>query len=278
MNPTHSVLKVVSLILLVSMIGISCANTPKKPKETVVLISTDFGEIKLKLFDETPEHKKNFIKLIEEGFYDDLLFHRVIENFMIQGGDPDSRNAQAGVRLGGGGPGYTVPAEIRPDFYHKKGAIAAARRGGPGNPEKRSSGCQFYIVQGEVLTPGKLDTLQMMKNSGAKNDLMKKHFQSEREKLSEFQKNQDHEGLNIYMAMIREKVDSIYEAGPKFSFSEEQVQAYTTIGGYPSLDGEYTVFGEVIEGLEVLDEIAAVQTDQFDRPESDIQMKIKIIE
>lgn len=270
--------KLVVLILIAfTGIGVSCGSAEKKTGEALVLIKTEFGNIKVKLYDETPGHKQNFLKLVEEGFYNDLLFHRVIENFMIQGGDPDSRGAEPGKRLGGGNPGYTIPAEFVPKYIHKKGALAAARRGGPSNPEKRSSGSQFYIVQGEVFTPGKLDTMEMAINSRAKNDLMKEKFNAATNELNEFRTNNDQAGFNARVAEIRAEIDSIWETREKFAFTEEQRRVYTTIGGYPSLDGEYTVFGEVVEGLEVIDKIAAVECDQYNRPVSDVKMEMEVV-
>ena len=151
--------------------GISCGTNGKSTNEKMVLLKTEFGNIKLKLFDDTPKHRDNFIKLVSEGFYDDLLFHRVINHFMLQGGDPNSRNSAPGAQLGSGSPGYTIPAEINPKYFHKKGALAAARLGGPRNPQKESSASQFYIVQGKVFRPGELDTLEMNMNKQRK-DLM----------------------------------------------------------------------------------------------------------
>ena len=272
-------MKRVAFFIIIALFAtiISCGSSDKKVDGPVVSIKTEFGEIKVKLYDETPEHKKNFLKLVNEGFYNDLLFHRVINNFMVQGGDPESKNAQPGQKLGGGSPEYTVPAEFVPKYFHKKGALAAARKGGPSNPEKRSSGSQFYIIQGELFSPGKLDTLETMKNSRAKNELLKENFAKANNELSEFRKNQDQEGFNLCIVEIREKVDSIFESRPQFKFSDAQKEAYTTIGGYPSLDGDYTVFGEVIEGLEVLDKIAAVETDPNNRPVNDVRMQVKLV-
>lgn len=197
-----------------------------------VQLSTEFGDVEIGLYDNTPKHRDNFIKLTKEGFYDDLLFHRVISDFMIQGGDPNSKGADAGAKLGNGGPGYTVPAEFNPSLVHKKGALAAARTGGPSNPGKESSGSQFYIVQGKVLTD---------------NDLAKME-------------------QNIQQVM------------PGFQYSEEQKKIYKTIGGTAFLDMNYTVYGEVTEGLDVIDKIAAVETAPGDRPVNDVKMTVRIVE
>ena len=192
----------------------------------LIRISTTLGDMVIRLYDETPAHRDNMVRLIRDDFYNNQLFHRVIRDFMIQGGDPQSAGAESGARLGNGGPGYTVPAEFRKDLYHKKGALAAARKGDQVNPGKASSGSQFYLVQGRVFTP---EELRMMEERGM---------------------------------------------GP---FSEEAVEIYTTLGGTPHLDGAYTVFGEIVEGLDVLDRIAAVPTDAFDRPLTDVVYSISLV-
>lgn len=264
----------VLLLIVFAGTGISCSRAEKTGNETQVLLKTEFGNITLKLYDDTPGHKKNFLKLVNEGFYDGLLFHRVIPKFMIQGGDPDSKNTEAGTRLGAGNVGYTIPAEILPNHIHKKGALAAARSN---NPEKRSSGSQFYIVQGDVMTPGALDTLEMALNNRARNTFYQGKFDAAADELNEFRKNNDESGFNIRLAEVRAEADSLWATQPKKTFTPEQRQTYTTVGGYPSLDGEYTVFGEVVDGLDVLDKIAAVETDQYNRPLKDIKMEMEVI-
>jgi peptidyl-prolyl cis-trans isomerase B (cyclophilin B) len=190
--------------------------------QTTVVLNTTAGDIKIRLYDETPLHKENFIKLVRQGYYDGVLFHRVIQGFMIQTGDPNSKTAKPGQMLGDGGPGYTIPAEFNAQLFHKKGALAAARQGDQVNPQKKSSGSQFYIVQGQVLSPGQLDAL--------------------------------------------------VSSGRHRAFSDAQKEAYTTIGGTPQLDDNYTVFGEVTEGLEIIDSIASVPADQRNRPVTDIKI------
>lgn len=265
---------VLMLVVLV-FFGASCSRAQKNGTEELVVIETNFGDIKIKLFDDTPEHKANFLKLVSEGFYNDLLFHRVMNNFMIQGGDPNSKEAKPGERLGAGNVGYTLPAEIKDKYFHKKGALAAARKG-TGNPEKRSSGSQFYIVHGEVFTAGKLDTMEMMLNNRGKEAFYKEKFAEATSTLQEFRANNDQAGFNEFAADLREEVDSLWQNQPKEIFSEEKRKAYTSIGGYPSLDGEYTVFGEVVEGLDVLDKIAVVETDKNNRPINDIKMYVEL--
>jgi len=198
----------------------------KAPTDCLVMITTEHGEMLVKLFDATPLHRDNFLKLAEQGFFDGLLFHRVIEGFMIQGGDPNSRDAQDGAMLGSGGPGYTIPAEFVDTILHVKGALAAARTGDNVNPEKRSSGSQFYIVQGRKVSEEMLDATEAQKGKR-------------------------------YDRNIRE--------------------LYLNRGGTPFLDHEYTVFGQVIEGLDVIDKIAAVKTGRSDRPEENVSFKVIVI-
>lgn len=197
------------------------------PEDCMVLVETSFGNMLIKLHNATPEHQANFLKLADTDFYDGLLFHRVINSFMIQGGDPNSRNASSNQRLGNGGPDYTIPAEFIDTLVHIKGALAAARTPDQVNPEKRSSGSQFYIVHGG---PVKED---MLKTIGAK------------------------EGI---------------------TYRGQQLEQYLELGGYPPLDQNYTVFGQVIEGLEVIDKIAASRVDRANRPQEDIKMKISVVD
>jgi len=272
-------IRVIFMAILLFVIGVSCGNSnSQKQQDTLVTIQTKYGDITVKLYNDTPKHKENFIKLVKEGFYNGLLFHRVIPNFMIQGGDPSSKNAEPGKRLGGGSPGYTIEAEFMPEkHFHKRGALAAARTGGPSNPEKRSGGSQFYIIQGRTFTNGQLDTLEAAKNAQLKNHLFSECLKESKNKLAKFRQNNDQAGFNIYVAEIREKADSLFNASDeKFTFTPEQRKVYTTVGGYPSLDGEYTVFGEVVDGMDVVDKIAAVETDKYKRPLEDIDMKMKL--
>ncbi len=201
------------------------------PEICLVELETEMGTMTIKLFDSTPKHRDNFIKLVEEGFYDGLLFHRVVNGFMIQGGDPNSKNAGPKKRLGSGGPGYRIPAEFVDTLAHVKGALAAARTGGPSNPEKESSGSQFYIVQGRKIPSKQL---------------------------------------------------KIYEAQKDIRYTESQIDIYTNQGGTPQLDQGYTVFGQVVKGLDVIDKIAATETDGdppkgASRPKTDVTMKMKVI-
>ncbi|MDR3706490.1 MAG: peptidylprolyl isomerase [Paludibacteraceae bacterium] len=245
--------------------------------ETIISLSTSFGEIKFKLYNETPQHRDNFIKLVEKGFYNDLLFHRVIQDFMIQGGDPDSKNAPAGKNLGAGDVGYTIPAEfVYPQYFHKKGALSAARQGDQMNPKKASSGCQFYLVQGKVHSDAELDKMEKAALNGAKQKRFEELVSEKAAEVKAFRMARDQAGLDA----LRDEMVAVLEAefaGKKgVPFTAEQREAYTTVGGTPFLDNEYTVFGEVIEGLDIIDKIAAVETTQNDRPKADVKMTMKI--
>lgn len=213
---------ILSLILFVSVnISAQKRRDKNKEKETTILMKTTFGDITIKLYNQTEYHKNNFIKLVKEKFYDSILFHRVIKDFMVQAGDPNSKNAAANQSLGNGGPGYTVPAEITPKFFHKKGVLSAARQGDNVNRTRRSSGSQFYLVTGKKYTDAEL------------NDL---------------------------------------EANYKTKFTDEQREAYKTVGGTPHLDGQYTVFGEVVKGIEIIDKIQVVKTGVSNRPVKDVKI------
>ena len=213
--------------IMISFIFLSAPTTAQDVKsEQLIKIETSLGDMVIKLYNETPAHRDNMIKLCKEGFYKDQLFHRVIEEFMIQGGDPHSTGAEKGQRLGTGSSGYTVPAEFHKDLIHKKGALAAARKGDAVNPEQASSGSQFYLVQGRVLTP--------------------------------------------------EEIGILTQRGVA-SFTEETAEIYMTLGGTPHLDGAYSVFGEVVEGLEVIDTIASHPIDAYNRPIEDVIYSISLI-
>jgi len=247
-----------------------------------VEISTELGVMVVRLYDETPKHKENFLKLAREGFYDGTLFHRVMAKFMIQGGDPKSREAGPEENLGSGGPGYTIDAEFVSGLIHKKGALAAARTPDHVNPTRASSGSQFYIVQGDLVTR---ETVLNMQNQ-RKDQRRKKLFQQvlmmpeQKENLElykKFYEAQDEQGHLDMVEKLAPLLDSLLTAMGSFSYTEEQLNAYATIGGAPNLDEDYTVFGEIVSGMDVLDKIAAVQTGNADRPTKDITMKVRII-
>jgi cyclophilin family peptidyl-prolyl cis-trans isomerase len=253
-------------------------------KDTLVKISTNYGDMVVKLYDETPLHKANFLKLAQEGFYDSLLFHRVIENFMIQGGDPASKNAAAGTPLGNGGPGYTIPAEILPQFHHKKGALSAARQGDQVNPEKESSGSQFYLVQGKKYSELELGTMPINKLKNERNTATRNFIQlSENEHLMDSIRVLQSVGkgaeVSNYIATFQNQIDSFANIDPtKFAMNPQAILDYTSLGGTPHLDGGYTVFGEVIEGLNVVDSIAKTKGNSMNRPLTDIRFSVTIIQ
>ncbi|MFW5850630.1 MAG: peptidylprolyl isomerase [Bacteroidota bacterium] len=246
----------------------------------MIQIETDYGVMDVKLYNETPLHTKNMIKLVEKKFYDSLLFHRVIPDFMIQGGDPDSKNASTNKMLGTGGPGYTIPAEFVPSCIHKKGAIAAARLGGAQNPLKESSGSQFYIVQGKTYTDQELTMIENQRIEKMTNELIvsyvnKPENDTLKTRIMHLQKNQEHEQLQNVIADIQEKIKPEIEELNTYRYTEEQKEVYKTIGGTPFLDYEYTVFGEVVDGFEVIDTIGSVATQNSNRPVADIKMIVR---
>lgn len=280
--------KLVQILMIICLVAlVASCNDSKTGSESaaegndfLVTIKTDLGEMKAVLYDETPLHKANFLKLSREGFFDSLAFHRVMKDFMIQGGDPESKNATMDQRLGSGGPGYTVPAEFLSSFYHHKGALSAARQPDQVNPEKASSGSQFFIVQGFVSPRAQLE--------GPNNQLIGKALQELRQNQpnhalnAEFQQAFDSLGNQGFQDKVMSTLDRLSEAtGITFSMSEDKIEKYSTVGGYPPLDGDYTVFGEVISGLEVIDAIAAVEVrnpQQEDRPFETIRMYISVEE
>lgn len=245
--------------------------------ETIISLSTSFGEIKFKLYNETPLHRDNFIKLVEQGFYNDLLFHRVIKDFMIQGGDPQSKGAPAGKNLGSGDVGYTIPAEfVYPQLFHKKGALSAARTGDDMNPKKESSGCQFYLVQGKVYSDSELDRMEKAALNPAKQKRFQELVDENATLVKELRLARNQAALNDLRDELAAKMEAEFAGMKGVPFTPEQRAAYTTVGGTPFLDNQYTVFGEVIEGLDIIDKIAEVKTNRSDRPEEDIKMTMKI--
>ena len=249
-------------------------NSVKMEQETKVKIETTEGDIVVKLYNETPKHRDNFIKLAKEGTYEGTLFHRVIKDFMIQAGDPDSKKATKGQMLGSGDVGYTVPAEfVYPKYFHKKGVLSAARQGDQVNPEKASSGCQFYIVTGKVYNDSTLLGMERQMNQARLNNAFNALAQKHMKEVYRLRKAGDQEGLMDLQDSLIAQAEAQVAKEPEFRFTPEQVQAYTTVGGTPHLDGAYTVFGEVLEGMGVVDKIQCVKTDRNDRPEEDVKIK-----
>jgi len=268
-------------IIIYTLLILFCSmSTEANAKSNIVLIETSMGNIKIRLYDETPQHRDNFLKLVQQHYYDSLIFHRVIKGFMVQGGDPESKGAPAGKALGSGGPNYTIPAEIvYPQLFHKRGALSAARTGDDMNPLKASSGSQFYIVWGDKYSEVQLAGMEDQKKQQA----MQAYFQSlamqHMDSIQKMQTANDQSGLGKLQAELVQKTEAEFKNNPsKGGFTAEQKKAYSTVGGTPHLDGEYTVFGEVIEGLDVVGKIQAVETAPGDRPKVDIMMKMTIVQ
>lgn len=273
------------LFTLMACCLMACTGNQKKTtdmetgNETLVRLETTMGNITVKLYNETPKHRDNFIKLVKEGTYDSTLFHRVIKNFMIQAGDPQSKTATDTTTLGNGDVGYTLPAEFNPKFFHKKGALAAARLGDDVNPKKESSGCQFYIVTGRKFSEAQMISMENQLNDARLenvfNELARKHMKE----IYKMRKAGDNDGLLELQDSLETQARAIVAKEPALKFSREQIAAYTTVGGAPHLDGAYTVFGEVTDGMDVVDKIQAVKTNRADRPETDIRiLKATVIE
>lgn len=246
--------------------------------DALVEIKTSVGDITIRLYGETPKHRDNFLKLVNDGFYNDVLFHRVINKFMIQTGDPESKGAPAGKMLGAGGPGYDIDAEIvYPQFFHKRGALAAARQGDEVNPDRRSSGSQFYIVTGKVYNASQLGQmekqLQMQQMQAIFNDLASQH----RDSIMAMRRNRDQAGLQALQDELVKKTEAEAAKNP-VKLTDAQREAYTSVGGTPHLDGTYTVFGEVVEGMDIVAKIETTATGAQDRPKEDIKIiSMKVI-
>ena len=241
-----------------------------------VKIQTMLGDIVVRLYDETPIHRDNFVKLVKEGYYDGTLFHRVIKDFMIQGGDPDSKGAPAGKMLGIGGPDYTLEAEIKEGLFHKRGALAAARQGDEVNPERRSSGSQFYIVWGQVYNEGQIRQFSRQMKMQKVQDVFAKLASEHRDEIMQMRRDRNRAGLQEMQDRLAAEAEK--QAAGFAGLTEEQQKVYTTLGGTPHLDGQYTVFGEVEEGLDVVEMIQSSATGRGDRPVDDIEMRACIVE
>ena len=241
-------------------------------KRTLVKLETTMGNITVALYNETPKHRDNFIKLVKEGVYDSTLFHRVIKQFMIQAGDPDSKNASDTAMLGSGDVGYTIPAEFNPKFFHKKGVLAAARQGDDVNPEKASSGCQFYIVTGRKFTEPQLLGMENKINEQHEEALFDSLARQHMKEIYKMRKAGDNAGLLELQDTLEAQARELADKEEKFRFTPEQIKAYSTVGGAPHLDGSYTVFGEVTEGMEVVENIEIAKTIRADRPIENIRI------
>ena len=243
-----------------------------------VKISTPLGDIVVRLYDETPAHRDNFLKLAREGFYDGTIFHRVIKDFMIQGGDPQSKGAPAGKPIGSGDAGYTLPAEFNPALFHKRGALSAARLGDEVNPERRSSGCQFYIVWGKTYSQGEMGQLARQMEMQAQQTVFNALVQEHRDEVMQLRRNRDRDGLMALQEKLIAQTEKTVREQGLGKMSAAQKDIYTTVGGTPFLDGQYTVFGEVESGLNVVEDIQQAATDSRDRPLSDIPITVTVLD
>ena len=269
------------LLICLAFIALTACNAGSKrqtnhhmenEKRTLVKLETTMGNITVALYNETPKHRDNFIKLVKEGVYDSTLFHRVIKQFMIQAGDPDSKNASDTAMLGSGDVGYTIPAEFNPKFFHKKGVLAAARQGDDVNPEKASSGCQFYIVTGRKFTEPQLLGMENKINEQREEALFDSLARQHMKEIYKMRKAGDNAGLLELQDTLEAQARELTDKEEKFRFTPEQIKAYSTIGGAPHLDGSYTVFGEVTEGMEVVENIEIAKTNRADRPIENIRI------
>jgi cyclophilin family peptidyl-prolyl cis-trans isomerase len=269
-------------IMVITFLGLSSFkgyNNIKEPEPIKVQIITDFGIIKIKLYNETPLHRNNFVKLINQHYYDSLTFHRIIQYFAIQGGNPNSRSAAPNVKLGDGNSDYTIPSEINQKLFHKKGALAAARKNDFENPSKESSGSQFYIVLGSVYKPSML-SLPATRITKMKlyNEIVHRPENKELyEKNQKYSRSENIDSLRIINEIIMKKVEEELPKVKPYTFSDEQIKAYTSLGGTPHLDDNYTVFGEVIEGMDIIEKISKIPVDKNGRPLNDVRMQVSII-
>ena len=252
--------------------------TANNEKMTKVELETSLGNIVVELYNETPQHRDNFIKLVETGYYDGVLFHRVIKDFMIQTGDGNSKTAGPDTGLGDGDPGYTIEAEfVYPKYFHKRGALAAARTGDQVNPERRSSGSQFYIVTGKIYSSEELKMMEDRLVNVKKQDIFRRLVNENHARIEELQKSQDQAAMQALQNELIQQTEAEAAQHP-FKMTDEQINAYTSIGGTPHLDGQYTVFGEVVEGMDVVDKIQNTTTGRMDRPTVDIRIvKARIV-
>ena len=274
--------KVLVLLTLIATCMTACNSRQQKNtnmEKSKVLLETTLGNITVKLYNETPKHRDNFIKLAKEGVYDSTLFHRVIKNFMIQAGDPESKHASDTAMLGNGDVGYTIPAEFNTKFFHKKGVLAAARTGDEVNPERASSGCQFYIVTGRKFSEAQMINMENQMNEARLENVFNTLARQHMKEIYKMRKAGDNEGLLELQDSLEAQAREIVSKEPALKFTPEQIKAYTTVGGAPHLDGAYTIFGEVTDGMDVVEKIEGAKTNRTDRPVTDIRiLKATVLE
>ena len=276
---TNILLILAALVMVFTACGAGSKKSSDMEKRTQVKIETTMGEIVVELYNETPKHRDNFIKLAKEGVYDSTLFHRVIRQFMIQAGDPESKNAADTAHLGSGDVGYTIPAEFVPKFFHKKGALAAARMGDDVNPERASSGCQFYIVTGRKFRESQLLDMAGQKNNARMDTIFNQLARKHMKEIYKLKKANDQDALLELQDSLEAQAYAIYKKEEPFMFTPEQLSAYSTIGGAPHLDGAYTVFGQVVSGMETVEKIEGTKTGKADRPVENVRiLKATVLE
>ena len=276
---TSNLLILAALIMVFTACGAGSKKSTDMEKRTQVKIETTMGDIVVELYNETPKHRDNFIKLAKEGVYDSTLFHRVIRQFMIQAGDPESKTANDTAQLGGGDVGYTVPAEFVPKFFHKKGALAAARMGDDVNPNRESSGCQFYIVTGRKFREAQLLDMAGQKNNARVDEIFNELARKHMKEIYKLRKAGDNEALLELQDSLEAQAYAQYKEEEPFMFTPEQLAAYSTIGGAPHLDGAYTVFGQVVSGIETVEKIEGTKTGKADRPVENVRiLKMSVVE
>lgn len=267
-----ALISALAIMLAIAAKASTDMTTAQTKNDVIVELKTTLGDIKILLYGDTPRHLDNFVHLVDSGFYDGVLFHRVINDFMIQTGDPDSKNAPKGKILGMGDPGYNIDAEfVYPKHFHKHGALAAAREGDAVNPRKQSSGSQFYIVTGTVFNDSQLDQMNVRKMQQQRQEVFNRLALENRDTIMSLRKERNQIALQKLQDKLIKETDSIVAAAPD-TLTTEQRQVYSTVGGTPHLDGSYTVFGEVISGMDVVDKIQKVETDQNDRPVEDVRI------
>lgn len=260
-----------NILILILLVGATILKA--QTNYPIVVIETNYGSMRAILYDDTPVHSDHYLKLIKDGYFDGTLFHRVVKNFVIQGGAQDSRNAPAAIQIGSGRSDMDIMPEFRKNRVHKKGALAAPRKGDNENPQKKSDGSQFYIVHGQKYTEGRLDTMEMVVNVPIKNKLIRTYYSPQKSALDSLKNLDDKRAFNNLLDSVLNIVDSLYAIAPgKFLWPEGVKEAYSTLGGVHHLDGEYTVFGEVFEGLDVIDKITALPVDERSRPTNDAKI------
>ena len=273
MMKTSKLFILAALVTVFTACGAGSKNSTNMEKRTQVKIETTMGDIVVELYNETPKHRDNFIKLAKEGVYDSTLFHRVIRQFMIQAGDPESKHASDTAQLGGGDVGYTIPAEFEPKFFHKKGALAAARMGDDVNPERESSGCQFYIVTGRKFREAQLLDMAGQKNNARMDTIFNQLARKHMKEIYKLRKANDQDGLLDLQDKLEAQAYELYKEEEPFMFTPEQISVYSTIGGAPHLDGAYTVFGQVVSGMETVEKIEGTKTGKADRPVENVRIQ-----